>query len=101
MMYILLLDHWSDMTFHLKDVMYICSVLFIVAGAWFVQKNNTDRIEKLEENTEVKSRLDKLEKKYDDVNKNFGNLEVQIAKLRFEIVKDVIYEVRKIFGNKK
>ena len=101
MMYILLLNHWADMTFHLKDIMYICSVLFIVAGAWFVQKNNTIRIDKLEKNTDIKERISNLEKKYDDVNKNFGNLEVQIAKLRFEIVKDVIYEVRKIFGNKK
>lgn len=98
---IILLTSWTDMTFSSKDVIYISWFIINAAWAYFTIKSNKKEIEELKKNTDIKARIAVLEKKYDDVNKNFGNLEVQIAKLRFEIVKDVIYEVRKIFGNKK
>ncbi len=98
---IIFLTSWTDMTFSSMDFVYITWFIVNTAWAYFTIKANKKEIEELKKNTDIKARIAILEEKYDDVNKNFGNLEVQIAKLRFEIVKDVIYEVRKIFGNKK
>ncbi len=101
MMYILLLDHWTDMTFHLKDVGFLIVVLSQAIWLYQTTKSNKKEIGELKKNTEIKARIAALEKKNDDFKDDFSELKIQLAKLRFEIVKDVIYEVRKIFGNKK
>jgi len=44
----LILDHWTDMTFHLKDVIYIGGIIFSIAGAYFTIKSNKRRICRLE-----------------------------------------------------
>ena len=97
----LLLNHWADMTLHLKDVIYIVgamvTLIVTLSGAWFVQKNNTKRIEKLEEDTDVKDRLDKLEKKNDDFTEIITNFKVELAKMKYEIIE----AVTKIFNGKK
>lgn len=91
----LLLTSWADMTFSSKDVLYICWFVIQLAWVYFTIKSNKREI------GELKERIVILEKKYDDFKADFGRLEVQLAKLRFEIVRDVISEVRKIFSNKK
>ena len=96
----ILLNHWGEMTFHLKDVVYLGiylgSILVTVIGAWFVQKNNTIRIKELEENTDIKERMEKLEEKTDNLKEIFGNLRVTMVELKLEILE----EVRKIFNGK-
>lgn len=48
----MILTHFTDMTFHLKDVVTICIVLFTVAGSYFTinftVKSNKRRICRLE-----------------------------------------------------
>lgn len=87
MTFIILLTHWAEMTFHLKDVIYLGGIIFSAAIAYATIASN-------------RKRISKLEKKYDNFKDNFGKLEVQIAKLRFEVVKDVVEEMRKIINNK-
>lgn len=81
----LILAHWADMTFHIKDVIYIGSIIFSAAIAYTTIKNN-------------KKRIEKLEKKTDNLKEIFSNFRVEMAKMKFEIIE----EVRKIFnGNGK
>ena len=95
MTFIILLTSWTDMTFSSKDVLYICWFVIQLAWVYFTIKSNKKEI------GELRERIAILEKKNDDFKDDFSELKIQLAKLRFEIVKDVIYEVRKIFGNKK
>ncbi len=85
------------MTFSMKDVVWLIPLVEAYMTIWA----NKKRIEKVEKNTEIKDRVAILEQKYDDFKDNFGKLELQLAKLRFEIVKDIVKEVKEIFGNKK
>lgn len=80
----LILAHWSDMTFHIKDVIYLGGIIFSAAVAYATIKSNRKRIEKLEKKTE-------------NLKEIFTNLRVEMAKMKFEIIE----EVRKIFNGKK
>ncbi len=75
MTYILLLDHWSDMTFHLKDVIYLGTILFTIAGAYFTINSN-------------KKRICKLEGKADNLYDILNEFKIEVANLKFELVKE-------------
>ena len=80
----LLLNHWADMTFHLKDMLYLGGILFSAAIAYATIQSN-------------KRRIEKLEKKTESLKEVFTNLRVAMVELKLEIIE----EVRKIFNGKK
>jgi len=80
----LILSHWTDMTFHLKDMIYIGSIVFSAAIAYGTIKSN-------------KRRIEKLEKKTDNLKEIFTNLRITMVELKLEILE----EVRKLFNGRK
>lgn len=80
----ILLNHWTDMTFHMKDVIYIGGIIFSAAVAYATITSN-------------KRRIEKLEKKTDNLKEVFSNLRVTMVEIKLEILE----EVRKIFNGKK
>lgn len=84
MTFIILLTHWADMTFHIKDVLYIGGIIFSAAIAYGTIKSN-------------KKRIEKLEKKTENLKEIFTNFKVQMAEMKFEIIE----AVQKIFNGKK
>jgi len=80
----IILSHWSDMTFHIKDVIYIGGIIFSAAVAYATIKSNRKRIEKLEKKTE-------------NLKEIFTNLRITMVELKLEILE----EVRKLFNGKK
>jgi len=83
------------MTFHLKDMITLIGLISIAVGSYTTIKINNKRI--LDENKEMKKRMDNLEKKNDDLKEIFGNFKVEMAKMKFEIIE----AVTKIFNGKK
>ena len=71
------------MTFHLKDMIYIGTIVFSVAIAYSTIKSN-------------KKRIEKLEKKTDGLKEVFSNLRVTMVEMKLEILE----EVRKLFNGK-
>ncbi|KKN54310.1 hypothetical protein LCGC14_0593650 [marine sediment metagenome] len=76
--------HWSDMTFYMKDVIWFCTLLIPLVVAYVTIYAN-------------KKRIEKLEKKTDNLKEIFSNLRVTMVELKLEILE----EVRKIFNNNK
>ena len=80
----LILDHWSDMTFHMKDVIYLGGIVFSAAVAYTTIRSN-------------KRRIEKLEKKTDNLKEVFSNFKVELVKMKYEIIE----VMTKIFNRKK
>lgn len=78
----ILLTHWADMTFSIKDVIYLGGIIFSIAIAYGTIASNKKRINKLEEKT-------------DNLKEVFTNLRVQIAELKSAILAEVRKMVNK------
>lgn len=83
----LLLDHWSDMTFTLNDVIYICGIV----ASFIILKYRVSTLEnKLKE---IILKQDDFRKviynKLEENNKSMHNIEMSIEKLRSELLSKI------------